>query len=116
MNSQFKMIKNITTNKVLARTYTTYKSLFSQALGLMFKKNPKSVLFIFYIEKNWGITTLFMNFPIDIIFLDSNKKVTKVAKRVKPGKFNIEGYCKYVIELPTGKALNTSNGDKISFK
>ncbi len=110
------MIKNITKNKVLAKNYVIKNSLFSQAIGLMFRKKQTNALFNFYIEKNWNITTFFMLFPIDILFLNKDKQVTKISRNVRPWKPKTRGYAKYVIELPAGKAFNTEKGDRISFK
>ncbi len=111
------MIRNISKNKVLAERVKFAKGLFRQTFGLMFKsKIDYGLLFNFNIENKHYFHTCFMRFPIDILFLDSKKRVLKVMKNVKPWGFNICGKGKYVIELPAGKSFNTQIGDKISFK
>ena len=111
------MIKNTSKNKVLSSKAKYAKSLFSKALGLMFKdEGDYGLVFNFYIENNKSVHTYFMKFPIDILFLDSNNKVTKIYKNVKPWRSNVFGKGKYVIELPAGKSFNTQIGDVIRFK
>ena len=66
-----------------------------------------------------SLHTLFMRFPIDIIYTDKQGKVTKVAVNVKP--FKLVGAplrCHYAIELPVGaiEASETQVGDQLSFE
>ena len=110
------MIKNVSKNKVLADKYLVANSLFKQVLGLMFRKQKVSLLFNFSMENNRSFHTCFMKYSIDVLFLDSDKKVAKIVRSVKPWKLSITGRAKYVIELPSGKSLNTKIGDKINFK
>ena len=112
------MIKNISKNKALISKSKVVNSFFGKALGLMFKDEVDySIVFNFYIENNTHyIHTYFMKFSIDILFLDSNCKVTKIYKNVKPWRYDIYGKGKYIIEFPAGKSFNTQIGDKISFK
>lgn len=62
------------------------------------------------------IHTFFMRFAIDILFLDGKKQVTKIVRNVKPWRWCVSGRAKYIIELSAGNSLNTSVGDRISFK
>lgn len=110
------MIRNITKNKILAKNCIIKNSLFSKFIGLMFKKKQASAVFNFYIENNHYIHTLFMNYSIDILFLDKNKIVAKIIRSARPWRLSISGNGKYIVELPAGKAMNTEKGDKISFK
>ena len=112
------MIKNTSKNKVLSSKARYVKSLFSKALGLMFKdKVDYGLVFNFYIENNkHHLHTYFMKFNIDVLFLDSNNKVIKIYKNVKPWRSDIYGEGKHIIELQAGKSFNTQMGDKISFK
>ncbi|MEK6886636.1 MAG: DUF192 domain-containing protein [Nanoarchaeota archaeon] len=111
------MIRNISKNKVLIKKARLAKGMHHQILGLMFKsKISYGLVFSFYIENKHYLHTCFMKEPIDILFLDSNRRVLKVMRNVKPWRFDIFGKGKYVIELPAGKSFNTKIGDKISFK
>lgn len=112
----FSLIKNITKNKVLARKILASDSIIKKVFGLMFMKKHNAMVFSFNIEKKRFFHTMFMNFDIDFLFLDSNKKITKILRKVKPWRLNISGNCRYVIELPSGESSAAEKGDVISFK
>ncbi len=60
----------------------------------------------------------FVFFPIDVIYLDKNKKVIEMKQNFKPWTFyNPRKKSKYIIELPRGaiKKSNTAIGDTILF-
>ena len=63
-------------------------SFFSRARGLMFSQ-PKDLVLVSPVEsiKHSSIHMLFMRFPIDILWLDSEKRVVDIGKRILP--FNI---------------------------
>ncbi len=110
------MIRNTSRNRIIVAEFIRADSLFRKALGLMFVSKSKSMLFNFNIENNRSFHTMFMRFNLDFLFLDSKKRVVKIVKDAKPWRLNISGIAKYVIELPSGKSLNTQIGDVISFK
>ena len=76
------------------------KKFHERLIGLMFKKNIKYGLLF---DKCRSIHTFFMKEEIDIIFTDSNDKIIKAYKRVKPHKILIapKGATR-VYELPKG--------------
>ena len=51
-----------------------------------------------------------MKFPIDVVFLDSNRKVVMIKEEVSPDNFPAvyapEKPTKYIIELHSGTAIN----------
>jgi uncharacterized membrane protein (UPF0127 family) len=51
-----------------------------------------------------AIHTLFMLFPIDVVFLDRDYNVLKVVENVRPWRFAAARRAKAVIELPAGAA------------
>jgi len=114
------MIINKIKKTVLAKNKKILKNIFSKSLGLMFSKKIKNrgLIFKFKKEKLHSIHMLFVFFPIDILFLDKNKKVIEIKENLKPFSF----YCsktkaKYFIELPkdTIKRTKTKLNDKIDF-
>ena len=110
------MLKN--KSKVLAKKIKLCKNPFSKAWGLMFSKKNKSLIFIFDKEKIISLHMLFVFYPIDVLFLDKNKKVVEVKESFKPFRFYIpKNKAKYVVELPYGiiKKTKTEIGDTISF-
>jgi uncharacterized membrane protein (UPF0127 family) len=74
--------------------------------GLLFKKCS-------------SLHTLFMRFPIDIVFMDKHGKVLKLSKAVKPFKLvaaPLRAY--YALELPAGAIIRseTRAGDHLTFE
>ena len=85
-------------------------SIWMQTKGLMFRKDISSghgMLFTFSREARHGIWMLFMRFPIDIYFLDSEMKVVDYVKNAKPINpikpstwrvYTPRKPCKYILE------------------
>jgi len=83
----------------------------------MFSKK-KTLIFIFGKEKIIPLHMLFVFFPIDVLFLDKNKKVVEIKENLRPFSFYTpKNKAKYIIELPfnTIKNSGTRAGDKIGF-
>ena len=93
----------------------------SQALGLMFRKTlPQNcgMLFVFKNEHYIPITMFGMRFPLDIVWLDADKKIVEIKKNANP-RLNLffstvypRAKAKYVLEVNAGVAdkLNFSEG------
>ncbi len=93
-----------------------YKSIIMQAKGLMFKfpKN-EGILFEFKKEKYIALHTFFVFFPIDIIYINKNKEIIKIFKKVIPFTPFIKPIkCKYILEVKNAKNLKLK--EKIKFK
>lgn len=86
----------------------------------MFKrKTDKALIFVFDREKIINLHMFFVFFPIDVLWLDKNKKVVQIKEHLKPFRIIIaKKSAKYIVELPnnTIKKSQTSLGDTISFK
>lgn len=54
-----------------------------------------------------SVHTFFMRFPIDLVYLDSRKRVRKVKSAVGPGRISFCLTAQSVIELPAGTILET---------
>ncbi len=111
------MLKNKRNNQILAKEPKLCKNNFSKALGLMFSKQ-KTLIFIFNKEKIISLHMFFVFYPIDVLFLNKNKKVVQLKENFKPFRIIIpKKPAKYIIELPdkTIKKTNTRLGDTISF-
>jgi uncharacterized membrane protein (UPF0127 family) len=83
-------------------------SFIKRLKGLMFTKklSSQSALYIYPCS---GIHTYFMNYNIDVLYLDINNTILAIDEDMQPGKFG--KYIKdsvAVIELPKGKAKETS--------
>jgi len=87
-----------------------------KGLGGVTKLNPdQALLMVFPSEDKWGIWMKDMKVPIDIVWLDSNKKVVYAVTDISPDVSTSEVFkpklpAKYVVELPAGtvegKAIN----------
>lgn len=79
------------------------------------------MLFVFDAPGNLKFWMKDMNFPLDIIWLDADKKVVHIEQSVSPStypqSFGPEIPTQYVIELNAGeaKALGLSRGDTVRF-
>ena len=83
----------------------------------MFSKQ-KTLIFVFNKEKIISLHMFFVFYPIDVLFLNKNKKVVQLKENFKPFRIMIaKKPAKYIIELPdkTIKKTNTKLGDTISF-
>jgi uncharacterized protein len=112
------MLKNISKNKIIVKEIKICNSIFSKALGLMFSKknNNLGLIFIFDKEKLVPLHMFFVFYPIDVIYLNRDKKVVEIKRNFKPWKYyNSKKKAKYVIELVTGKAKEIKLNDKISW-
>ncbi len=92
--------------KLIVKKVVPCKSLLSKAKGLMFspKLDDSCLLFIFGSEAIVSFHMLFVFFPIDMLFLDSSRKIVDIKEHVRPFTQYIspERPARSVIELPAG--------------
>lgn len=87
--------------------------------GVRHMKENAAMLFIFPNEGSWGIWMKDMKIPIDILWLDSNKRIVHIEKNISPETYpNIffpRSASLYVIELPAGTidSLHVSEEDSV---
>lgn len=112
----------------LLRTRTqTYKleeaaTLEKVTLGLSGRKNmaqDAGMLFVFADDSEECFWMKDMRFPLDIIWVDSNKRVTHIERNLSPSTYPKQ-FCataQYVIELNAGQAARSdiSEGAKLDF-
>ncbi|HEU5121885.1 MAG TPA: DUF192 domain-containing protein [Candidatus Saccharimonadales bacterium] len=70
-------------------------------------RDNEGMLFIYDHEDKWGIWMKDMNYPIDIVWLDKDKKVVYIVKNAPPESYPYESFttkqdAKYILELPAG--------------
>lgn len=110
----FMKVINQTRNTLLADKIIDPKTLLDQSLGLLKYKTPTAML----LKTRFGIHTLDMKYPIDVIILDKNNRVTALKENLKPNRIFIWNI-KYntVLELPGGTihTTKTAIGDDLSF-
>lgn len=101
-------IINKTKNTILAEDVIIADTLFKRIIGLLGKKGLKQDQALILRPCN-SIHTFFMQFPIDVIFVDSDNKIVKAISNMRP--FRISGiYFKAcsAIELPAQTIEKTS--------
>jgi hypothetical protein len=116
-------ITNKTRKTAVAARFKLCRSVASKAKGLMFTNetcvNEAALLFEFKRPMMQSLHMFFVFYPIDVLFLDENKKVLDVKERFKPFTvYNSLEKSKYVIELPSGavKRSRTSKGDVLAWR
>lgn len=113
------MIRNISKKNVVVENVKYCKGL-SKYVGLMFSRKieNKALIFEFKREQISAIHMFFVFYPIDLIFLNENKKVVEIKENLKPFNFYTpKNKAKYVIELSAGSVKKTKTviGDKLRF-
>lgn len=65
-----------------------------------------------------AIHTFRMNFPIDVIFIDRKKRVTKIVPNMKRSRMAMSWRARSVIELAAGTAEKTGTevGDQLEIQ
>lgn len=82
-------------------------TVLKQILGLMFRKDvPADFAMIFDMGRDTydAIHMLFVRMPIDVLFLDKNKRIVDIKKGLKPwtGVAFPGSRFRYAIEMPAG--------------
>jgi hypothetical protein len=64
-----------------------------------------------------SVHTFFMQFPIDLVYIDRGKKVKKVRSNVGPWKMSACLSAHSILELPAGtiRSTQTQAGDQLEF-
>lgn len=101
--------------------YDFANSFISRLLGLMFKEDLQRGLILKLPKsrsrKGSAIHMFFMRFPLDIVFIDSNKKVVDMIS-IEPWKtYTPLAPARYVIEMKKGtiNKFNIEVGDELDF-
>ncbi|MBS3118660.1 DUF192 domain-containing protein [Candidatus Woesearchaeota archaeon] len=105
------MIFNKRTGKILSQKEKFCYGLFSQLKGLMFSKR-KNLVFIFDRERNVSLHNWFVFFPIDVLFLDKEKRIIEIKIGLRPFEFYFaKKKAKYLVELGEQKSGLCQIGD-----
>lgn len=111
------LIQNATKNTTLTQHCVVADTFFSRLKGLLGSvplSNGEGLLLVG--EKS--IHTFFMTFPIDVIYIDGQKKVIRIDDNVVPnriGKYVSES--RYILEVPIGtiEESHTCVNDQLNF-
>lgn len=105
-------------NTTLAENAIIADTIFKRMKGLLGYKEIKKGNALILNPCN-SIHTFFMQFPIDVLFLNKNNQVIKIIYSIKPFRLtNIYLSSKIAIEFPSGtiKSSQTQKGDIICFE
>jgi|TARA_B100001971_G_C18010990_1_gene442373 hypothetical protein len=104
--------------KRVIKNYKIYKNPISQFIGLRFSKRSDTIL-IFELNKESRISAsidmFFVFYPINVVWLDKNKRVVDIKQNLKPFTLLIipRKKAKYVLEF-TNK-ISIKIGDTLKF-
>jgi uncharacterized membrane protein (UPF0127 family) len=92
------------------------KSYWSRFWGLMGKRGlgeGEGLL----IAPCGSVHTMFMRFPLDVVFLDRENRITKIAADLRPYRMSMGKGGKRALELPAGAAgrAGLKAGDRLEF-
>jgi uncharacterized membrane protein (UPF0127 family) len=111
------LVANINRGTLLGEAIEVAQTAAQRVKGLLGREcleDGQGLLF----KEAGSLHTLFMRFPVDIVYADKNGKVIKLAESVGPFKLVAAPLrCYYALELPAG-AINESRtrvGDRLSF-
>jgi len=108
------MIKNLTKNTLISENEKEAKGYVDKLIGMVVPENSEGLI----IKTRFGIHTLFMTQAIDVIIVDSNKKVVGLKAKIKPFRIFVwNPKFSTIIELPHGviNKSKTQLGDKLEF-
>lgn len=106
------MIQNLTKNEVIAKRPVFASSMLMRCRGMIGRSFDSFDAMIF--EGCNMVHTMFMSIPLDLIFIDKNNAVKRLAMHVKPWRPMIRcGKAVTVIEMADGilECLNIEEGD-----
>lgn len=79
-----------------------------KGLGGTYKlRDDQAMLFVYDSDDKWAVNMKDMNYPIDIIWLDKDKKVVYIVKNAPPESYPYESFApkeeaRYVLEVNAG--------------
>jgi uncharacterized membrane protein (UPF0127 family) len=108
------LVRNQTRNTVLGEAVEVADTSEKRRVGLLkhARLDPGSGLWIVPCE---SVHTFFMKFPIDLVYLDKQRKVRKVRHAVPPWRLSACLAAHSILELPAGTAekSGTLRGDEL---
>jgi uncharacterized membrane protein (UPF0127 family) len=111
------MLVNTAKKTIVAKKVEFASTFWEKFKGLMFRKEFSQENCLIILQCN-SIHTCFMNFPLDIIFLNKENRVVHLIEGIKPYKISpiIKEAC-FVVELAAGciNRSHTEVGDTLSF-
>lgn len=95
-------LKNKATGDVVAGNVVAPKGWYGRTLGLLNRTSlePNEGL---WLDRCWGVHTVGMRFPIDVVFLDEDFRIVSIRPSVRAGCLAVaQANANHVVELPAG--------------
>ncbi|MFH1256452.1 MAG: DUF192 domain-containing protein [Candidatus Diapherotrites archaeon] len=115
-------LANRSTGKVLMEKVRIANDHWKRMQGLMFEKFENfNYALVFELERETvagaAIHMLFVFFPIDVVYLDREKRVVDIALNLKPFSlgYSPKKAANYFIELPAGKGKEVKIGEQLDW-
>jgi hypothetical protein len=104
------------TNQTVVSRVEIAESYYARAVGLIGRKRLEEGSGLL-LRKCSSVHTFFMNFPIDVLYLDDENRVIAVETNLKPWRFGgIHRGAKQVLELRSMTAGWVTKGDTLIFE
>jgi uncharacterized membrane protein (UPF0127 family) len=109
-------VSNLTRNTVLATSMEVADTGAKRNKGLLGRKGLACGEGLWIIPCE-SIHTFFMQFPIDLVYLDREKRIKKLCGEVRPWRLSACFFAHSVLELPAGtiRKTQTQAGDTLEF-
>ncbi len=110
-------IENKTKRTILSETATACPRLFQKARGLMFR-SQQDLVFIEQKERYIPLHMLFVFYPIDVVYCNSEKRVVEIKENLRPWTFySPREKALFVLELKAGtiEKTKTTINDLLAF-
>lgn len=111
-------LANLNTGEILAEQVTEARTFARRLKGLMFTKALPQTACL-HIEPCRSVHTFFMNYAIDVLYLDRNRTIVGIESRIKPGRLGaVIKNTASVVELPGGslEQTRTKIGQTVQFQ
>ncbi len=108
---------NLSKETVLAKNVKVARSFLSRLKGLMFSRSYPQEFQALIITPCNAVHTIFMSYPIDVLFIDKKWQVLHCCHILNPGKLSPVVRGAYAaVELPAGTVIRsyTQKGDVLS--
>jgi len=108
---------NRTKGTVIAEHVSVADGLWSKFWGLMGRRAlPENSGLL--LTPCSSVHTFFMRFPIDVVFLDRERRVVKIVPAMKPWRTALGGGGRDALELPAGEAgrIGIEPQDQVEFE
>ncbi|MFH1095204.1 MAG: DUF192 domain-containing protein [Candidatus Micrarchaeota archaeon] len=114
------LIINLSSKRRLPVRLEKADTMLSRMRGLMFRRKPASILFVFPSEGIYPIHSFFVPFEFDAVYLDSQWRVSGIFERIRPFVPFISppSPSLMLLELEAGasRKLGLKIGDRIAIK